>query len=465
MITKLGEKSTHLFLKYMPNAFVFAILLTLLTAFGALIWLKATPLKIIESWYDGFFDLLGFAMQIVLIIITGFSIALSPIINRGIDSLTKYIKTPGQVYFVVVMVGMILSMISFGWLVVTCVFARELAKRIKGINYSYLVACVYFSMNSWVLGLSSSIPLLLNTDKNYLIEANVLNDTISTSYTLGSTLNIAMMALLVFVAPLVLLFLRPKKIEGQELSDLMVFGESDSKQTIAEEASSLKLPFKSISDKLNNSVILQMTIVIMGFAYIIYHFYTKGLDLNFNIMIFIFLIVGLLLHKTPMRYVISMKRSSSNISGVLFQYPFYAGIMGIMLYTGLGDQLGQLLASVATIDTYPFFAYITGGLVNFAIPSAGGEFAVVGPSIINAIKEIGAGLPAEEITKMISRASLSIAYGESLSNMMQPFYLLIVMPIMGSGTKLQARDVMGYLLIPTLLFFIFQIMMIMWIPL
>jgi len=138
--------------------------------------------------------------------------------------------------------------------------------------------------------------------------------------------------------------------------------------------------------------------------------------------------------------------------------------MGIMLYTGLGERLGQILASTATIASYPFFAYVTGGLVNFAIPSAGGEFAVVGPGIINAVKEIGAGLPESEITSMISRASLSVAYGESLSNMLQPFYLLIIMPIMGTGTRLQARDIMGYLVIPFLTFFILQAILVVWMP-
>lgn len=465
MIKKLGEKFTHLFIKYMPNAFVFAILLTLLTAFGAFFWLDASPLKIIESWYDGFFDLLGFAMQIVLIIITGFSIALSPVVKKGIDALARYISTPVQVYFFVVMIGMLLSLISFGWLVITCVLARELALRVKGVNYPFLIACVYFSMNSWVSGLSSSIPLLLNSENNFLIEAGLLSGVIPTSLTLGSALNMAMMVLMVIVAPLLMLVLKPKSADKKELSDLLVSVDTEEIQSIKEEALSLKLPFKSWSDKLNNSVFLEMVVVAMGLTYIIYHFSTKGLDLNFNIMIFIFIIVGLFLHKTPMRYAISMKRSSSNISGVLYQYPFYAGIMGIMLYTGLGEKTGQLLASVATIDSYPFFAYITGGIINFAIPSAGGEFAVVGPSIINAVKEIGAGLPQQEITAMISRASLSVAYGESLSNMLQPFFLLIVMPIMGKGVKLQERDIMGYLVIPFVIYFIFQSALVLWWPL
>jgi short-chain fatty acids transporter len=274
-----------------------------------------------------------------------------------------------------------------------------------------------------------------------------------------------MMALMVIGAPLIMFVLRPKSAENKGYDDLLISNEASETVSIKEEASNLKLPFKSLSDKLNNSNILQLLVVLMGFTYIIFHFSSKGLDLNFNIMIFIFVIVGMLLHQTPMHYVISMKRASGNISGILFQYPFYAGIMGIMLYTGLGERLGQILASTATIDSYPFFAYITGGLVNFAIPSAGGEFAVVGPSIINAVREIGAGLPDSEITSMISRASLSVAYGESLSNMMQPFYLLVIMPIMGAGTRLQARDIMGYLVIPFLTFFILQSLLVVWMPL
>ena len=465
MIQKLGELLSNLFLKFMPNAFVFAILLTLTTALGSFFWLDISILEIIKSWYTGFFDLIGFAMQIALIIITGFSIALSPLVKRGIDTLSKHLKTPSQVYLLVVFIGLLLSLISFGWLVITAVLARELALRVKGVHYPYLIACVYFSFNSWVFGLSSSIPLLLNSKKNFLIETGVLTEVIPTSLTLQSSLNLVMILFMVISAPIVMYILRPKSSKNKELKDLMISDEENKKSTIKEEASSLNLPFKTLSDSLNNSVLLQMIIVAMGLSYIVYHFSTKGLDLNFNIMIFIFIMFGMLLHKTPSRYVISMKRSSSNISGVLFQYPFYAGIMGIMLYTGLGDKLGQLMASVATLETYPLFAYLTGGIVNFAIPSAGGEFAVIGPSLINAVIELGAGLPETQITAMISRASLSAAYGESLSNMLQPFFLLIIIPIMGKGIKLQSRDVMGYLVLPFILFFIIQSLLVVYWPL
>ena len=465
MITKLGEKFTHLFLKYMPDAFVFAIVLTLVSVLAAYFLVDASIITIISSWYDGFFDLLSFAMQIILVLITGFSIALSPVIGRAIDKLTKYISTPGQVYFFVVFIGLLLSIVSFGWIIITSVLARELAARVKGVNYPFLFACVYVSFCCWVTGFSSTIPLLLNTENNYLIENGVLTEIIPTSYTLNSYLNYAIMGSFLIVMPLFMMFFGSRTKNIKELKDLVEDSEHTKPISIEEEALNMKLPFKAFSDKLNNGFFLQAVIVIMGLAYIVYYFYTRGFELNFNIMIFTFLILGMLLHKTPLRYGIAMQRSSKNISGILFQYPFYAGIMGIIIYTGLGEELAGLLASVATIDTYPFYAFITGGLVNFAIPSAGGEFAVVGPSLISAVREIGTGLPPEEVTAMISRASLAVAYGESLTNLLQPFFMLLIIPVMGVGTKLQARDIMGYLVLPFIILFSIQLCLVLWMPL
>jgi short-chain fatty acids transporter len=138
-----------------------------------------------------------------------------------------------------------------------------------------------------------------------------------------------------------------------------------------------------------------------------------------------------------------------------------------MLSTGLGALIGNQLSSIATLDSYPFFAYLAGGMINFAIPSAGGEFAVIGPSIIQVVQNLGmeAGLADGQITKMIARASMAIAYGESLSNLLQPFYLLVVFPVMGIGVKLQARDIIGYLVIPFLLFLFFQSILVVFTPL
>ncbi len=456
MIHKLGRKFTDIFQKNMPDAFVFALVLTLITGLMAYFWMDTTPMKVVGSWYDGFWMLLEFGMQMVLLVITGYSIALSPVVKVAIDLLATKIKTPRQVYFFVILIGSLLCMVSWGWVIITAVLGRELANRIKGINYPFLIACVYFSHIGWVNGLSSSIPLLLNTDNNFIMEAAILTTTIPTAFTLGSSLNMVMLVLFIILGPILMILLIPKEDKGLHLEEMLESKDQEVRISIYEEARLLKLPFRAVSDFLNNSSILQYVIVLMGFIYIVSHFSTKGFDLNLNIMIFIFLMLGLLLHKTPMRYVIAMKRASGNVSGILFQFPFYAGIMGIMIYTGLGEQLADWLASVATLETFPFFAFVSGGIVNFAIPSAGGEFAVIGPTIIKAVQDIGAGLPAEEMTALISRAAMSIAYGESLTNLMQPFYLLLILPVMGSGIKIQARDIMGYLVIPFIALFLLQ---------
>lgn len=467
MISILGEKFTNFFRKNMPDAFVFALVLTMVVAFFAILIVQASFFEILDAWYKGFWLLLEFGMQMVLLIATGYTIALSPFFTRQIDKLCKYINSPIQVYTVVTLFGFLVSMISWGWIVAAAALGRSLADRIKGVNYPFLIACTYFSNNSWVTGLSSSIPLLLNTKDNYLIKAGIIENTISTTETLASYLNVLVILSYLILGTLIMIMIRPKSSEGKELKDYLISSQNskNDNKTIEEEAESQKLPFKAISDKMNNSFFLILIIFFLGFVYTIRYFIINGFDLNLNIMIFIFLILGLVMHKSPLRFSIAMRRSSSNVSSILFQFPFYAGIMGIMIYTGLGESLSQALVSVSSLKTYPFYSFLLGGVVNFAIPSGGGEFAVIGPSVLEAVKIIGAGLNKEEIILMISRASLSIAYGETLTNLLQPFYLLLVLPIMGAGTNLQARDIMGYLVIPFIAFFIFYSIMITYIPL
>ena len=191
-----------------------------------------------------------------------------------------------------------------------------------------------------------------------------------------------------------------------------------------------------------------MVIVAMGLLYIVLHFARNGFDINLNIMIFIFVIFGLLLHRTPIRYVVAMRRACSNISGIVFQYPFYAGIMGIMMSTGLGKAIASWMASLVTLQTLPLAAYALGGTVNFAIPSAGGEWAVIGPPLVEAIRELAGPVSAAELNDQVARTAMAVAYGESLTNLLQPFFLLIVLPVMGAGVRIQARDLMGYVFLP-----------------
>ena len=195
------------------------------------------------------------------------------------------------------------------------------------------------------------------------------------------------------------------------------------------------------------------------------YFWTNGFDLNLNIMIFVFINVGLLLHRTPVRYVIAMRRACANVSGIIFQYPFYAGIMGIMMFTGLAEATASWLAANATLATFPFVAQLSGALINMAIPSAGGEWAVLGPSMTETAKTLAAGLSPVETQEYIARIAMAVAYGETSSNLLQPFFLLAILPVMGVGVRIQARDVMGYLVIPFAWVTVYTAVIVTWAPL
>ena len=464
MLQKFGEKFTDLFKKTMPDSFVFALVLTLITGLSAILFLESTLLEILESWYKGFWGLLEFGMQITLIVVTGYSIALASSTDKLLSKISEKISSPLQVYLIVIVLGVLLSMISWGMVIIVAVLARELALRVKGINYLFLIACTYLSFTSWVTGLSSSIPLLINTQDNFLIKQGVLDQVISTSLTLGSSLNFIIIFIYVFIVPLIVFILIPKSSKNKELKDLIIGDQQDVKISIKEEAFLYRSKENNLSDKLNHSKILQISIFIMGLSYLIYYFSSNGFDLNLNIMIFIFIILGLVLHQTPKRYAISMKRASNNVYGIIFQFPFYAGIMGIVMYTGLGEAFSNWIASNASISTFPYYSYLIGGIVNFAIPSGGGEFAVIGPSLIEAAKQLSVSLPPDQAYNYISRIALSMAYGESLTNLLQPFFLLIVLPVMGSGTRIEARDVMGYLVVPFVILFILESLLILYLP-
>jgi short-chain fatty acids transporter len=464
MLAKLGSIFADNFRKWLPDSFIFAILLTFIAGVMAFFWVDASIFQIIKAWFGGFFNLLAFAMQMVLILATGYAIAISPPASKGIDWLAAKTRTPAMVYVIVTGVGCIFSMISWGWVVLTAVLGRELAIRVKKVDYRLLAACIYTSILPWHGGLSGSVPLLINTPDNFLIKAKILTETIPTTITLTGPMNIVVQLLLLISLPLLMVLMKPSEEKVMEYKDLREAGEEVKEVTVAEEAAGLRLPFKNLSDGLNNSLIIQIVISIMGLWYLVWHFATKGFDINLNIMIFCFIVIGLLCHTTPVRYGVAMKRSCANVSGIILQFPFYAGIMGIMVATGLAKAIALWIAGAATVATYPFISFVIGSSVNMFVPSGGGEWAVVGPTIVEAAKELGASMAPEQLTDFIAKAAMAQAYGDACTNMIQPFWTLAFMPVVAAGVKLQARDFMGYTAISCVWSAIIFAICVTWIP-
>jgi short-chain fatty acids transporter len=447
MLARAGVRLSRKLQRHVPDPFVFALALTVIVGGLAVLIGRATPVSVIDSWYRGFWILLEFGMQAVLMLTTGYAIALSPIVRRFVDWFSRRARGPAAVYALVVFVGGLFSLVSWGWGVLTAVLARELSRGVRGVDYGYLTACAYLAGSLWVCGLSSSIPLLLNTEGNFLIETGVLPGTIAVRDTLGSTMNLMYMTCYLLFFPLLMVLLRPHPADSREVGELL---DSDipTQRSVVEEAASLSMPDNPPSDRANNSSWLQIAIVLCGFWYLGRYFVERGLDLNLNVMIFVFVMTGMLVHRTPIHYVVAMRQACSNVSGIIFQYPFYAGIMGIMMFTDLGETLSSWMAARATVATLPVIAQLSGALMNLAIPSAGGEWAVVGPSIMQAAQTLAADLPQSQAGSFLARIAMAVAYGETTTNLLQPFFLLIILPVMGAGVRIQARDVMGYLLIP-----------------
>jgi len=465
MIAAIGRFFAEKFRRWLPDSFIFAILLTFIAAILALLFADAKPFQIVQSWYKGFWLLLKFAMQMVLILVTGYALAISPPVTKFLDWLATKVKTPVAVYGVVTFVGCIFTSISWGWVVLTAVLGRELALRVKKVDYRLIAACVYIAVLPWHGGLSGSIPLMLNTPGNFLIKAGILDSTIPTTVTLLSPMNIVCMIALILLLPLLIILMRPSDEHVEEFADICEPGAAAAKAvTVAEEAESLRLPSKNLSDLLNNSLIIQIIISILGLWYLVWHFSTKGFDINLNIMNFLFIILGMIAHKTPFRYVIAMKRACSNVSGIVLQFPFYAGIMGIMIYTGIGKAIALWIAGGASVGTFPFISFLIAGIVNIFVPSGGGEWAVIGPTIVEAAKTLGSSMPAEQLTSFIAKSSMAVAYGDAWTNMIQPFWTLTFLPIIGAGTKMQARDIMGYTFVGLLGSFIIFAICILFIP-
>lgn len=177
-----------------------------------------------------------------------------------------------------------------------------------------------------------------------------------------------------------------------------------------------------------------MLFALGGVIYLVRHFATKGFDLNLNIVIFIFLILGVIFHLKPINYVRAVNEAIKGAGGIALQFPLYGGIQGIMVSSGLAAIIANWFVSFSNQITFSLFTFLAGGIINLFVPSGGGQWIVQGPINIPAGLKLGVD-PAT--------VAMSIAYGDQWTNMIQPFWALPLLAI----AKLNVRDIMGYCVI------------------
>jgi short-chain fatty acids transporter len=405
--------------RYLPDPYLFAVILTFVVFILGIVLTGSSPQEMVQFWGTGFWDLLTFAMQMVLILITGFVLASSPVFKSMLATLARVAKTPAQAIMLVTFISAIASLINWGFgLVIGALFAREIARTMAQVDYRLLIASAYSGFLLWHGGISGSVPLTIATENHF---SQDIIGIIPTSETIFSSFNLFIVIALLIVLPL--------------LNRLMLKG-VDNKVSIdpallEEKTEAIQTKAQTPAERLENSMWVSMLIGVLGLWFIIYYFITSGFSLNLNIVNFIFLFLGILLHKTPRRFLNSVLDAVKGAGGIIIQFPFYAGIIGMMVSSGLAEEMSLWFVSISNEFTFPLFTFISAGIVNFFVPSGGGQWAVQAPVMLPAGLELGVDT---------AKTAMAVAWGDAWTNMIQPFWALPALAIAG----LKARDIMGF---------------------
>lgn len=432
MFKRITNASVALVQQYLPDPFLFCIILTALVFVAAMPLTDQSVLNIVEHWGNGAWNLLAFSMQMALVLVLGNAMASSPPMQKVLKSLAGLPKTPTGSIVLVTVISLLACWINWGFgLVVGAIFAKEIAKRGGKVDYRLLIASAYSGFLIWHGGFSGSVPLTVASVTEAVSKqtGGVLTESIPAGMTIFAPFNICICVGLLIFIPLVNALMHPSPDQVVTIDpELLVEKPQEEfrKDTFAE--------------KMESNPWLSLFIVALGVAYLAMYFRSRGFNLDLNIVNLIFLMLGILFHGTPIRYVRAIGEAVKGAGGVLLQFPFYAGIMGVMV--GVSPNSGLTLAGVissAFVDisnatTFPLLSFLSAGIVNFFVPSGGGQWAVQAPIMMPSGAALGVP-PA--VTAM------SIAWGDAWTNMIQPFWALPALGIAGLG----ARDIMGFCLI------------------
>jgi short-chain fatty acids transporter len=430
VVRRLGRGLTVSMDKYLPDAFIFALILSGVVFLLGVFIAKKTPYDMVNYWYGGFWGFLAFSMQMALIVITGHCLATTKLVGGWLDSIAVKASNPKKAVTIVVLVSFFAAWINWGFgLVIGALIAKKISSTQKGIDFPLMVAAAYTGAISGMFGLSLTAPLLVNTPGHFL-EGSIglipVTDTIFSMQVL--LINVVMLLLLLVVFRLMV----PTKKE--EIFELRI-NEAQENENVVEQKPN------TIAEKLERSSIISYILGAFGLFIVVNHFIQNGLDLNINIVNFLFLVLGVILHKNPINYVKAVSESVKSVYGVILQFPFYAGIMGMMSSSGLVAIFANWIVSFTTPASYPFLTFVQVGIVNFFVPSAGGQWMIQGPILITAGEALGVAAKTSVI---------AYSFGDLSTNLIQPFWAL---PVLGIA-NLKIKDIWGYCFVGFIVFFV-----------
>ncbi len=408
--------------------------------------LTATPATLgetIDAWGRGFWDLIPFTLQMALVIITGHVLATSRPMRQVIRFIAGWPRCPRSAVAVVTLFALAGSWINWGFsLIFSAVLAREMARRVEGTDYRALAAASFLGLGSiWAQGLSGSAALQMATPGALqpqirdIVAAGgmVPGGIISFRHTIFLWQSLCSVLLEIIVVTLVMWLATPPPGRARTARDLGV----DLRETRDDD---LDGPAAAVpraltpGQRLEHSPILSWVVTALGGVYLVRYFAAAGEPLNalnLNTLNFAFLLLGILLHGTPARLMRAVRDATPAVWGVILQFPFYAGIAGVITATHLNELLAGAFVRISTPATFPPLVALYSAVLGVFVPSGGSKWVIEAPYVMSA---------AHALKVHLGWVVSAYDLGEALANLVQPFWML---PILGLF-QLGARDVMGY---------------------
>lgn len=434
MLARLGERISAVFRATAPDPFVIAVLLTGVTFVAALVFTESSSRDLVAAWSspsDGVWKFLGFSMQMCLILVTGHALAASRPIASALAWLASLPKSGKQGAALVALVAATLGTLNWGLgLIAGALLARDvgrsLARRSIPHHYPVLVAAGYVGLMTWHGGFSGTAPLKVSTESQIadVLPAGVALDPIGIDQTILSPMNIVITGGLIAIATALFALLMPTRGTMAPVPEPETISDTEPDKPL-------------IPRLLEDTPIINVLLVLLIGAWAI-NYYAPGngepsglRSLTPNTVNLTMLMLGLVLHGTPRSYIAAVEDGARGCAGIILQFPLYAGIMGMMHTSGLTAQIAGAVSDNATGSTLPVFTCLSAAVINLFVPSGGGQWGVQGPIVVESA--IAAGVP-------LPKAVMALAYGDQLTNMLQPFWALPLLAITGA----KARDIVGY---------------------
>lgn len=423
MIQSIARISTKFVQRWLPDAFIFSILLTAIVFIAGVFSQDESPATMVRFWGDGIWNLLTFAMQVILTLITGHVLAQSKPVKIGLSKIATLAKTPAQAIMLMTFIALIACWLNWGFgLIASALLAKELARQVRGVHFPLLVASAYSGILIWHAGLSGSIPLKLAMPGGGF----GVDQIIPVSETMFSFPILIICAVMLVSLPIINSLMIPNKSEVQPFEEIPI-------EQLQENIINKNI---TPAERLENSVIISFLLAGIGLWYLFIHFIDDG-ALDLNSLNLIFLVLGILFHATPANYLNAVNDAVKGAAGIVIQFPLYAGIMGMVVQSGLATSISTWFVSISTESTFPVLTFLSAGLVNLFVPSGGGQWAVQAPIVVPAALSLGVPL---------HQAAMAVALGDAWTNMAQPFWALPLLGIAGLGI----RDIMGYCIVALL---------------